>query len=66
MTIFKVSREPQQECLGFPIAVRPLCGASNRNTSGSAGGYLLKNIEKGQEYANNWKSYLKSDSFQHV
>jgi hypothetical protein len=25
----------------FSIAVRPLRGASNRNTSGSAGGYLL-------------------------
>ena len=25
----------------FAIAVRPLRGASNRNTSGSAGGYLL-------------------------
>jgi hypothetical protein len=30
----------------YPVAIRPLCGASNRKASGSAGGYLLQLLPK--------------------
>src|SRR5438874_601971 len=44
----------------FAIAVRPLRGASNRNTSGSAGGYLFLS-QHGARREDEWKS-LRADS----